>query len=204
MIISLTGWRKYVIIYAIPLAVLIAIASSPWFMRKLYPVHYRDLVLKYAAENNIDPILLAAVIRTESHFCPSARSRRGALGLMQIMPETGRWVACELGMRDFNDNMLYDPETNIRIGSWYLASLAKEFGGDVTVVLAAYNAGRGNVRGWLEGNRWTGRLEHLDSVPFPETRTYVRRVLHVYKWYRRLYGESWLKTAYFPDSIQFK
>lgn len=164
---------------------------SRWYLERAYPTPYRDLVTRYCAEHNVDPFLVTALMRVESRFRPHVVSEKGARGLMQVMPDTGRWVAQELGMDRFDPQMLHDPGVNLRIGTWYLASLEREFGDDRVVVLAAYNAGRGNVRKWLDSSRWTGRAEEIDCIPFPETRDYVRRVLRLYEAYVRVYDGRW-------------
>ncbi|MBC7081921.1 MAG: lytic transglycosylase domain-containing protein [Firmicutes bacterium] len=164
---------------------------SRWYLERAYPTPYKDLVTQYCAEHNVDPFLVTALMRVESRFRPHVVSEKGARGLMQVMPDTGRWVAQELGMDRFDPEMLHDPRVNLRIGTWYLASLEREFGGDKVIVLAAYNAGRGNVRKWLDTTRWTGRIEEIDRIPFPETRDYVRKVLRLYETYVRVYDGRW-------------
>ncbi|MDI7246632.1 MAG: lytic transglycosylase domain-containing protein [Bacillota bacterium] len=164
---------------------------SRWYVERAYPTPYRDLVTQYCAEHDVDPFLVTALMRVESRFRPHVVSEKGARGLMQVMPDTGRWVAQELGMDRFDPKMLHDPGVNLRIGTWYLASLKREFGDDRVVILAAYNAGRGNVRKWLDTSRWTGRVEEIDCIPFPETRDYVRRVLRLYEAYVRVYDGRW-------------
>ncbi|MEW5867381.1 MAG: lytic transglycosylase domain-containing protein [Bacillota bacterium] len=165
---------------------------SRWYLEWAYPVPYRDLITQYCAEHNVDPFLVTAIIRVESRFRPHAVSEKGAKGLMQVMPDTGRWAAQELGIERFQPEMLHDPRVNLQIGTWYLASLGREFGGDEVIVLAAYNAGRGNVRKWLEAERWTGRKEEIDRIPFPETRDYIRKVLTLYERYRQVYEGRWM------------
>jgi len=165
---------------------------SKWYLERAYPTPYKDLVTQYCAEHNVDPFLVTALMRVESRFRPHVVSEKGARGLMQVMPDTGRWVAEELGIDGFDPEMLHDPRVNLRIGTWYLASLEREFGGDKVLVLAAYNAGRGNVRKWLDTSRWTGRIEEIESIPFPETREYVRKVLSLYEAYVRVYDGQWM------------
>ncbi len=155
--------------------------------RKLYPFPYREAITHHAIANDIDPYLLAAIIKVESNFNPNATSPAGAKGLLQIMPETGEWIANEMGKGDFTTDQLYDPETSIKMGAWYLANLKKEFVGDHALLLAAYNAGRGNVKKWLEEEHWTGEEKTIDQIPFPETRHYIRKVLWNYKVYQFLY-----------------
>lgn len=165
------------------------IYNSDWFQRKyLYPFPYQDLVYRYSREANIDPYLVAAVIREESRFGATARSTKGARGLMQMMPETGQWVARQLDLADFQPEMLDDPAVSIRLGTWYLASLQKEFGRNDVLALAAYNAGRGNVRRWMEQYGWSSSFRDPARLPFPETRQYVIKVLTAQRHYHDLYG----------------
>ncbi len=152
--------------------------------RMLYPLPYKDTIFYYADANDLDRFLLAAVVKTESNFDPLAVSPKGAVGLMQVMPDTGKWAAQKSGIGGYSNDRLFDPEYNISIGSWYLADLKSEFNGDVVLMLAAYNGGRGNVKKWLEKENWTGRTGNLEQVPFPETRQFVRKVI----WYRKVYG----------------
>ncbi|MCL6638812.1 MAG: lytic transglycosylase domain-containing protein, partial [Firmicutes bacterium] len=134
--------------------------------RAFYPFPYRELTTRYASANGVDRFLLAAVMKAESGFDKMAVSSRGARGLMQIMPETGYWIAGQTGYRNFDPEQLFDPETSIRMGSWYMAELLHEFSGDPVLALAAYNGGRGNVRNWLSGGMPGG---DADKIPFPET-----------------------------------
>lgn len=179
------------------LALLLALAAaagyyiymSDWFQKEyLYPFPYRDKVFAHAVENEVDPFLVAAVIRTESKFIPAARSPKGALGLMQMMPETGQWVAGQLGQEDFAADKLHDPELSIRFGTWYLASLKKEFKSNEILVLAAYNGGRGNVKQWMRQFGWEQGFRDIEQIPYKETREYVKKVLHARERYRELYG----------------
>ena len=153
----------------------------------LYPYDYRSYIETSAAQQRADPFLVAAVIKHESKFQPTARSDGGAVGLMQLMPQTAAWIAGQLG-EPFTEDYLYDPALNIRYGVWYLAELEREFGGNDILALAAYNAGRGNVRDWMERSHWTDQFE-IDAIPYPETRLYVRRVLEDREQYKRLYDE---------------
>jgi soluble lytic murein transglycosylase len=146
--------------------------------------------MREARANGMDPYLVAALIHAESRFTAGAESGSGARGIMQIMPETGKWAAEQMGISEFNVGMLFDPETNIKIGCWYLADLDREFDGNRYIVLAAYNAGRGNVKQWLTREVWDGRIETIRQVPFPETRNYVVTVTNTYKRYKDLYGKE--------------
>lgn len=155
--------------------------------RILYPFPYRETVFQQAQANNLNPYLLAAIIKTESNFDPRATSPKGARGMMQLMPETAGWVAQKMGDKEIYLEQLYEPATNIRLGSWYVSDLYREFHGDTILVLAAYNGGRGNVKKWLTQEHWTGEQRTLDQIPFAETRHFVRKVLWNYKVYSYLY-----------------
>lgn len=165
-----------------------ALSQSSWVLRLFYPLPERELLFTHGQKNRVDPYLLAAIIRVESRYNPLAESDQGARGLMQLMPETATWAAEKMGMESFHPDMLFDPETNIAIGSWYLRSLNDEFQGRLPVILAAYNGGRGNVKEWLETKKWDGSLKTIDRIPFPETRVFVQRVLKGYRIYKRIYA----------------
>ena len=150
----------------------------------LYP--YKDIIIKYAKQNELEVSLLAAVILSESKFYYSAESHRGAKGLMQLMPETARWVAGEIGLNNYAEDQLLEPEINIMLGSWYLASLKREFNNNEVLMLAAYNAGRGNVNDWMKQYDWHGDFANIEEIPFPETKNYVEKVLMRKKVYEDL------------------
>lgn len=187
VIIDLRLVRKYLVLSSLLLLALFLLLNSKWFLRKVYPIHYGELISRYADQYEVDRFLVTSIIRVESGFRTGAESSKGARGLMQIMPETGRWVAREIGLEKFDDDMLFDPEVNIRVGTWYLRSLNQEFMRDRVIVLAAYNGGLGNVRSWLAEEQWTGKAEEVEQIPFPETRAYVRRVLAAYHRYKQIY-----------------
>ena len=141
-----------------------------------FPLRHVDLIIKYANEYNLSPAFVASVIRAESRFRETIVSNRGAKGLMQIMDTTGEWLAGELGMDGFETEHVFEPEINIRLGSFYLRRLLNQFDGEVKVALAAYNAGSGTVRGWLSDPRYSTDGRTLFYIPFPETRRYVERI----------------------------
>lgn len=181
------------LVLALAAAAGFVIYHSDWFQKEyFYPFPYQDKVYRYGRENGVDPYLIAAVIRTESKFVAAARSPKGAMGLMQMMPETAKWVAGQVGQDDFRDAMLNDPETSIRFGAWYLASLRKEFNGNEILVLAAYNGGRGNVGQWMRQLGWGKDFRDIDRIPYKETREYVKKVLSARERYKALYGGSGL------------
>jgi soluble lytic murein transglycosylase len=152
--------------------------EPPWWARLWYPLRYTEIVRGHAANYRLDPALLAAVIEEESKFNPDAKSRTGAIGLMQLQPLTARGIAVRTGGSRFVVGDLYNPEINVRYGAWYLRHLLDRYG-DERTALAAYNAGQENV------DRWRAKGE---PVQFPETRAYVSRVERLKDIYRRAYG----------------
>lgn len=182
-----TYFVRFMITAVLFLVLLVALFQTPQVGRLYYPYRYRQDIEANAAIYGVDPYLVAAVIRVESKFNPDAVSRKGALGLMQIMPTTAEWIASQVGFSDFQEEMLLDPEVNIRLGTWYLANLAKEFDGRTDVVIAAYNGGRGQVNRWLEDGVWNGNFDERANIPFPETRNFLLKVRVTYRQYQKLY-----------------
>jgi soluble lytic murein transglycosylase len=150
------------------------------YLRARYPLRYEAIIRTHAENYDLDPTLLAAVIYTESRFDPSARSSAGAVGLMQLLPDTAKGIALRTGGEGFVVDDLLDPEINVRYGSWYLRSLLRRYG-DLPTALAAYHAGQGNV------DRW--RSEGV-PIQFPETRHYVDKVLAVQERYADAYPDE--------------
>ena len=148
---------------------------------------YREQIISSAKEFGIEPNYLAAIIKTESSFNSRAVSSEDARGLMQIMPETGVWIAHQLNLELYHEEQLFDPAVNIRMGAWYITDLEHEFSGNKIIALAAYNGGRGNVNQWLREDKISADLTDIDSIPFPETRNFVNKVLKNYKIYTWLY-----------------
>ena len=163
----------------------------------MYPLDYKEYIDKYARENNIDPYLIASVINVESRFNKEAISPKGAKGLMQIIPSTGKWAAEELEIEAYEDNDLYNPDINIKIGSWYLKKLDKEFTGNQDLVLAAYNGGSGNVRKWLKNEEYSSDGINLEKIPFKETENYLKKVENNYEIYRKIYKDIDFKDESF-------
>ncbi|MBE3578237.1 MAG: lytic transglycosylase domain-containing protein [Limnochordales bacterium] len=187
-----TWWSRL-----LSVVLLLLVSAGIWvgglrILYHLYPLTYAEVVDRYAREYSIDPFLIMAMIRVESSFKPQSISPRGAVGLMQVMPATAQDMAARIGIEEFDpEHDLLEPETNIRIGVCYLADLVREFGPRTAVVLAAYNAGRGTVRRWLEQEIWDGDPGGLARVPYDETRRYVARVLTTVRWYYRIYRGRW-------------
>ena len=153
--------------------------SQPgWWERLWYPLRYEQIVRGHARNYSLDPALLAAVIYQESKFKADARSTSGAIGLMQLLPDTAKGIAVHTGGSQFRVEDLYDPEINVRYGSWYLRHLLKKYG-EEKAALAAYNAGQDNVDRWRREGK---------GIQFAETRAYVDRIEELKKIYRRAYG----------------
>jgi soluble lytic murein transglycosylase len=171
-----------VALVAVAVGVFLAVDRSrpAWYLRLRYPLHYSAYVRVHAERNGLDAAFVAAVIYQESKFDPGARSRSGAIGLMQVTPATARGIAIRTGGIAFRTNDLYNPDINIRYGSWYLRDLFAKYHSE-RLVLAAYNAGQGNV------DRWLGAHE---SVQFPETRAYIDRVERLKSVYRSAWGHD--------------
>lgn len=163
-----------------------------------YPLRYEAELARAGRRHGLDPLFLAALIKVESGFDPWATSSEGARGLMQLMPETARWVARESGRGSIADSSLYDPAVSVALGSWYLAYLRdRQFGGRLAPAVAAYNAGREPVQRWLADGRWDGTVAGADRIPFPETRAFVRRVAGAYRVYRLIYfWRRWRSEPY--------
>lgn len=153
------------------------------YTQMAYPLTYTELVEQYSKEFDLTPSLIYGVIYTESRFQPEAVSSAGAKGLMQITDSTFEWVLTKLGEENGD---VFDPETNIRCGAKILQILCGEFD-NIETVLAAYNAGIGNVGRWLEDSAYSEDGKTLHTIPFPETREYVVRVLNAQKMYQTLY-----------------
>lgn len=177
-----------VILMAIVLTIPVALQAYDAVLRLEYPLKYLDITEKYAEEYGIDPYFVLSVIKAESNFNPKAVSGKGAIGLMQIHPDTGKWIAENIGVTRYSEDILFDPETNIRFGCWYLNNLNKEFK-DPVLMLAAYNAGSGNVVKWLNDERYSDNNK-LKYIPFKETQDYIERITKNYRMYKRLYKEQ--------------
>jgi soluble lytic murein transglycosylase len=170
-----------VFVAAIGAALLYAEQTQPsWYARLRYPLEYEHIVRGHAENYDLDPALVAAVIYRESKFDPKARSSSGAIGLMQLLPETAKGIALHTGGTQFRVSDLYDPEINVRYGAFYLQRLMRKYG-DKRFALAAYNAGQANVDEWLSSG---------GDIRFAETRQYVDDVLEARDVYARAYADE--------------
>ncbi|MDR1066039.1 MAG: lytic transglycosylase domain-containing protein [Clostridiales bacterium] len=165
-------------------AACLALVACFLAFRRMYPLEHAALIEKYSKEYSISPAFVCAVIKAESGFRKNASSHKGAGGLMQITEPTAVWLADKIGIDGFEYEMIYDPETNINIGCYYIRLLFDKYHGDESLTLAAYNAGEGTVARWLSDPRYSADGETLYAVPFKETRNYLRRVRFNAKIYR--------------------
>jgi soluble lytic murein transglycosylase len=155
-------------------------AEPDFYARVRYPLRYEAIVTGHAENYRLDPALLAAVIYQESRFRPDAKSSSGAIGLMQLTPDTAKGIAIRTGGAKFVVDDLYDPEINVRYGSWYLRHLLDKYD-DERLALAAYNAGQGNVDRWRREGK---------EIQFGETRHFVARVEELKEIYARAYADE--------------
>ncbi len=157
------------------------------------PEEYREFVEKYSHTYDVPVELVYSVIKTESNFDPAAVSAKGAIGLMQMMPKTFEWITNDLLCDYHNVEMLYDPETNIKYGTYYLSRLLNKFN-DLDTAIAAYNGGEGNVGEWLKDKRYSddGVKLNIDDIPseYSETKQYVKKVNKALSKYRELYTDK--------------
>ncbi|WP_297517440.1 lytic transglycosylase domain-containing protein [uncultured Clostridium sp.] len=158
----------------------------------LFPAKYSNYVVKYSKEYDVNPMLVMSVMKAESNFNEDAQSKKDARGLMQITGSTGTWIAEQLGVKDFNVDMLKEPEVSIKFACWYLNNLDKEFKNE-NLVIAAYNAGRGNVKKWLNDNKYSKDGKNLNYIPFKETDKYVKKV----NAYKNIYTSLYVKGSKF-------
>ena len=176
------------VIVALLAIYLIFFGSTVILKNVFFPREYSTYVQEYSAKYDLDPNLVYAVMKTESNFDPNAQSDVGAKGLMQITDSTGEWIAKQMGVTNFNSSMLKDPRTSVEFGCWYLEDLYQQYG-NWDLVIAAYNAGRGNVDSWLSSGDYS-KNGNLNYIPFGETDKYVKRVDVFDKIYTALYGNN--------------
>ncbi len=180
--------RKRFILALVAIVLAALFIRSDWLGKRIYPISFQEEIKLSAQHYELDPLLIAAIIRVESNYRLSAVSRKGAVGIMQIMPDTAEWI---LKKGDFGPITVEDAGTQahagIALGSWYVKELNRQFDGDLIKSLAAYNAGPGKVKSWLQQGVWNGEERTISDIPYGETRHYVQRVLYYYKKYQDIY-----------------
>lgn len=168
--------------------IVVLFAKSDWLSKKIYPIKYNGIIIEHSNKYEVDPHLIAAVIKVESNFETGRESRKGAMGLMQLMPTTADWAIEKADLAHISaQELLHNPEMNIEVGTWYLNHLLTQFNDETIIAIAAYNAGPGNVSKWIEEGVWSGEFATREDIPFGETRHYVQKVIYYYNKYKELY-----------------
>lgn len=181
-------FRILILFLFIMLIAMLALNIKP-IGRHIFKINYEAFINKNAEVNKLDPLLVASVIKVESNFNAKAESNKNAHGLMQITDETAKWAAGQMKIDYSGSEQLYNSEYNIKMGCWYLNELNLEFGSDISLVLAAYNGGRGNVQKWLKDSNNSSDGKTLKYIPFKETDKYVKKVKTYYNIYKFLYSK---------------
>ena len=187
--------KRFIIILIfilICLFILVKVVKLPRIiLEQIYPLQYEEYVEEYAKEYKVDEALIYAMIKAESNFDQTANSSSGAKGLMQIMDGTVQEIITSLGLDNDKTYDLYDAQTNIMLGTKYFSNLLKDYDNNQYLALAAYNAGKGNVRKWIEKGVIKENGSDIENIPFKETNIYVRKILQNYRIYKELYIEKW-------------
>jgi soluble lytic murein transglycosylase len=157
------------------------------YWEALFPKPYWGDLKRYSAQQGLDPYLVASLIRQESEFNPAAVSRANAVGLMQLLPVTGKKAAKDLKLHHYSSNQLFTPGVNMQLGTYYFKTMVDKFG-SFEYALAAYNAGADRVEDWLSAGKYRDAPEFVESIPFTETREYVQAILRNANVYKQLYG----------------
>lgn len=177
----------YIVGFLVFLIVFFALA--PGMLRAMFPIPHLEVVEKYAHKNNLKVTMAYSVIKAESGFRPEVVSHKGAVGLMQITEKTGQWIADQLDMKGYSTQSLKEPEINIQFGCWYMAYLLGQFKGNNELALAAYNAGEGTIRKWVESGEIEWEGNKIKALPYPETEKYLLRINRIYFVYKTLYPD---------------
>ena len=183
---SRTRRRRGILLLMVLVAILailpFALRVPDAVMRTIYPLRYEETIRQVSEENDLEPTFVAAVIYTESRFRPDVKSHQNAYGLMQLLPQSARFIQRRSGIEgDFRD-----PKVNIRLGTWFLGYLNDRYDGDERLMLAAYNSGEGSVDAWTSDEGF----DIEKDIPYKETREYVERALEAQKTYKDLYGKN--------------
>ncbi|MEL6940148.1 MAG: transglycosylase SLT domain-containing protein [Cyanobacteria bacterium J06598_1] len=161
-----------------------ALKNTPTFWQAIYPFPYPELILGWAQERQLNPLLVTALVRQESRFQADIKSVVGAVGLMQVMPETGEWISSQIGEADYT---LSAPADNVKFGTWYLDFTHSQYNDNSLYAVASYNAGPGAVSAWIDEKDFANADEFVEQIPYPETKGYVESVFGGYWNYLRLY-----------------
>ena len=180
--------RKLIVIVIVITLLLLGIDKLYGFiMLKLYPKDYSEFVEKYCAEYSVSENFAYALIKCESNFDPKAKSSAGAMGLMQLTPETFSYLSEKLTGEALDEARILEPELNIRFGTYYISYLSEKFEGEKSLVIAAYNAGPAKVEEWLKNEKYSPDGKTLKAFPYKETENHIKKVLSAEDKYKTLY-----------------
>lgn len=174
----------YSVIFLSIVAIILSFSIGA-FYSYFYPLKYKDSIIKYGEIYGVEAGIIASVANVESGFNEDAKSNKGAIGIMQLLPNTAKWVAEKID-EDYSEEMLFSGEYNIKLGTYYLSYLLTQFH-DSKVALCAYNAGEGNVKTWLKNKEFSSEGVSLNKIPFKETENYLNRILKNYSYYKVKY-----------------
>lgn len=177
----------YSIIFLSVVAIILSFLVGA-FYAYFYPMAYKDKIVEYGNLYQVDSAIIASVANVESGFNEEAKSNKGALGIMQLMPSTAQWLAGKMNEK-YSEEMLLEGEYSIKLGSFYLSYLFNQFG-DMQTALCAYNAGQGKVKNWLSIKEYSNDGKTLDKIPFEETKNYLNKVYKNYHYYKLKYKNS--------------
>jgi peptidoglycan lytic transglycosylase len=178
-----------VVKHAVPSYFAVDVPNLPRpYWEALFPRPYWNDLKRFSQANGLDPYLVASLVRQESEFNPTAVSRANAVGLMQLLPRTGKLVAGQEKLKHYNASQLYTPAVNLQLGTYYFRGMVDKFGGSFEYALAAYNAGSDRVEEWLGQGKYRDETEFVESIPFTETREYVQAIVRNANVYKQLYG----------------
>lgn len=183
--------KRYFVVFIIILCIVAILFGvfriQDMVLKMIYPQKYAELVNQYAEENDLDPLLVFAIIKAESNFDEDVISNSGAVGLMQLMESTAQEMADDLAIEIPTKESLFNPELNIQIGTYYFAYLLGIYEGNIYLALTAYNAGIGNVNTWIEEGTIREDGSDIENIPYKETNNYVRKIVRDYRIYQDLY-----------------
>ena len=192
-VLNLRKKLKTIVLVAIVVVLVLLLLAKAFdiktvILKKIYPKQYSEYVEKYSKEYNIDPLLIFSIIKAESNFDKNAHSSSGAQGLMQLMEATATEIANKIDEPLVEQESLLEPEKNIMIGVKYYSELLEMYDGNMLLALTAYNAGIGNVNGWIENGVIKKDGSDIENIPYKETNMYVRKIINNYKMYQKIYN----------------
>ena len=184
--------KNFIVLIAIVIILLIVLLAKVFnvktlILKQIYPKKYSEYVEKYAKEYDVDPLLIFSRIKVESNFDEIAKSSSGAKGLMQLMEATATEIANKIDEPLVEQESLLEPEKNIMIGTKYYSELLEMYDENMLLALTAYNAGIGNVNGWIESGIIKKDGSDIENIPYKETNMYVRKIINNYKIYQSIY-----------------